>query len=132
MTEYNISQAEKKYIIDGLKQDIRTDGRKNNQMRYMRSCLLISRNIEMQANILQQSHGSSRVRFSNGGTDVVVSIKAAVQPIDDTFVLKNQIEISAMYMPSTSSKFKARPIEVSGNVIAKRITELVFPVDSDV
>lgn len=77
----------------------------------------------MQANILQQSHGSSRVRFSNGGTDVMVSIKAAVQQIDDTFALKNQIEVSAMYMPSTSSKFKTRPVEVSGSVIAKRITE---------
>ena len=85
----------------------------------------------MQANILQQSHGSSRVRFSNGGTDVMVSIKAAVQQIDDTFALKNQIEVSAMYMPSTSSKFKTRPVEVSGSVIAKRITEWVIPVYFD-
>lgn len=77
----------------------------------------------MQANILQQSHGSARARFTNGGTDVVVSVKAEVQPIGDNFVLKNQIETTAMYMASANPEFRARAIEVSGNVLAKKITE---------
>ncbi|KAK8790535.1 hypothetical protein JH06_3784 [Blastocystis sp. subtype 4] len=113
---FDISKAEKRYIIDGLKQDIRTDGRKNNQMR----------GLEIETNILQQSHGSSRVRFSNEGTDVITSVKAEVQPIGDDFVLENQIEMTVAYTASANPEYRNRSIEVNGNVIAESITKILL------
>ena len=113
---FDISKAEKKYIVDGLKQDIRTDGRKNNQVR-SNTILLF------ETNILQQSHGSSRVRFSNGGTDIITSVKAEVQPIGDDFVLENQIEMNVAYTASANPEYRSRSVEVSGNVIAESITK---------
>lgn len=118
---FDISKAEKRYIIDGLRQDIRTDGRKNNQMRSNLYDRLTFRSLEIEANILQQSHGSSRVRFSDEGTDVITSVKAEVQPIGDDFVLENQIEISVAYTASANPEYRNRLIEVNGNVIAESI-----------
>ena len=122
---FDISKAEKRYIVDGLKQDIRTDGRKNNQVRSNLYGCLIFRGLEIEANILQQSHGSSRVRFLNEGTDVITSVKAEVQPIGDDFVLENQIEMTVAYTASANPEYRNRPIEVNGNVIAESITKWV-------
>lgn len=89
----------------------------------IRYCCLILRGFEIETNILQQSHGSSRVRFSNGGTDIITSVKAEVQPIGDDFVLENQIEMNVAYTASANPEYRSRSVEVSGNVIAESITK---------
>ena len=116
-----ISKAERKYIGDGVLQDIRNDGRRNNQFRFLFYSFLICRNIEMETNILQQSHGSCRVRFANGGTDIVTSVKAEVQPITDEFKLENQIEASVVFTASASKDYSTRVIKTEGDLIAQMI-----------
>ena len=80
-----------------------------------------TRNIEIETNLLQLSHGSARVRYSNGGTDVVSSVKAEVQPIDDSSVPEDRIEVSVAFTASASTDFRKRAVEVSGNVIAENL-----------
>ena len=116
-----ISKAEKKYICDGINQDIRNDGRANNQYRYLSSYLFISRNIEIETNILQQSHGSCRVRFAKGGTDVITSIKAEVTQITDNFELEKQIEASVVFTASASTEYSTRIVKVEGDLLAQNI-----------
>lgn len=121
-----ISIAEKKYICDGVLQDIRNDGRRNNQFRFYFIILYYCRNIEIETNLLQQSHGSSRVRFTNGGTDVVTSIKAEVQPITDGFKLENMIEASVVFTASASKDYHTRIVKTEGDLLAQSIEEYYF------
>lgn len=116
-----ISKAEKKYISDGILQNIRNDGRRNNQFRYVSLFCLFHRDIEIETNILQQSHGSSRVRFSNGGTDVITSVKAEVQPIGSDFSLEKQIEASVEFTASASVDYHTRVVKTEGDLLAKSI-----------
>lgn len=83
--------------------------------------MLISRSIEIETNLLQQSHGSCRVRFSNGGTDIVTSVKAEVQPITDDFALENQIEASVVFTASASKDYSTRIIKTEGDLLAQNI-----------
>lgn len=84
-----------------------------------------NRNIEIETNILQQSHGSCRVRFANGGTDVITSIKAEVQPITDNFLLKNQIEASVVFTASASKDYSTRIIKTEGDIFAQDIERYI-------
>ena len=79
------------------------------------------RNIEIETNFFQQSHGSARVRFSNGGTDVLTSVKAEVQQIFDSVYPKDPIEVSVFYTASASVDYHRRSAETEGNFLAESV-----------
>ena len=52
---------------------------------------------------------------------MVSSVKAEVQPIDDSSVPEDRIEVSVAFTASASTDFRTRAVEVSGNVIAENL-----------
>ena len=62
-----ISDAEKKFIIGGVNEDIRTDGRTCSDFRI----------IEMETDCIATTNGSSRIRL--GSTELLVGIKAELE-----------------------------------------------------
>lgn len=80
-----------------------------------------NRSIEIETNLLQLSHGSARVRYTNGGTDVISSVKAEVLSIDDNSVPEDRIEVTVAFTASANTDFRKRAVEVSGNVIAENL-----------
>lgn len=61
------------------------------------------------------------VRYTNGGTDVISSVKAEVLPIDDNSVPEDRIEVTVAFTASANTDFRKRAVEVSGNVIAENL-----------
>jgi hypothetical protein len=59
----DISLGERIYIVQGIEQDVRTDGRSRAQYRPL----------ELEANVVAQADGSARLHL--GPTDVLVGVK---------------------------------------------------------
>lgn len=76
-----VSKSERNYIIEGVKENIRSDGRGK----------LDYRNISLETSIVQQSNGSARVKLSN--TDVLVGIKVEIGEPDISFPDQGRIEV---------------------------------------
>uniref|UniRef100_A0A6A7FX75 Ribosomal RNA-processing protein 42 n=3 Tax=Hirondellea gigas TaxID=1518452 RepID=A0A6A7FX75_9CRUS len=68
MTDLNLSEAEKRYLIDGVKLGIRVDGRGP----------LDYRQLELETSVLDTANGSARVRLHR--TDVLVTVKMELEP----------------------------------------------------
>ena len=76
-----ISDSESTFIIDGVNNDCRSDGRTCNDFRY---CLIHFsqlysefRKIEVEQDVIQTTNGSSRVRI--GATEILVGVKAELE-----------------------------------------------------
>ncbi|CAL4167116.1 unnamed protein product [Meganyctiphanes norvegica] len=68
MTDLNLSEAEKRYIVDGVKLGIRIDGRER----------LDYRNLEIETGLVSTANGSARVRLAR--TDILVTVKMEMEP----------------------------------------------------
>ncbi|XP_068226656.1 exosome complex exonuclease RRP42 [Palaemon carinicauda] len=68
MTDLNLSDAEKRYIVDGVKLGVRVDGRER----------LDYRQLELETGIVSTANGSARVRLDR--TDVLVTVKMEMEP----------------------------------------------------
>ncbi|KAK2574979.1 hypothetical protein KPH14_008742 [Odynerus spinipes] len=66
MAEIPLSLGEKTFILHGVDADFRNDGRKRCEYR----------SLEIETNLMQQTHGSSRLRIGN--TDVLVGVKVEI------------------------------------------------------
>ncbi|XP_063609050.1 exosome complex exonuclease RRP42-like [Penaeus indicus] len=72
MTDLNLSDAEKSYIVDGVKLGIRVDGRGR----------LDYRQLEIETGVVSTANGSARVRLDR--TDVLVTVKMEIErPLPD-------------------------------------------------
>lgn len=72
MAEVLLSEAEKTFIVHGIQDNLRTDGRRCEDFRY----------IEIETNLISNAAGSARVRLAN--TDILVGIKAEIgRPLID-------------------------------------------------
>ncbi|KAF8940260.1 Exosome complex component RRP42 [Dissophora ornata] len=65
-----ISPAERDYILKGIECNIRADGRQRPDFR----------EVTLETGVVSQTSGSARVRIA-GGTDVLVSVKAEIGPV---------------------------------------------------
>jgi exosome complex component RRP42 len=65
-----ISPAERDYILKGIECNIRVDGRQRQDYR----------EVTLETGVVSQASGSARVRIA-GGTDVLVSVKAEIGPV---------------------------------------------------
>ncbi|KAK7074882.1 Exosome complex component RRP42 [Halocaridina rubra] len=68
MTNINLSDAEKRYIVDGVKLGIRVDGRES----------LDYRQLEIETGLVDTANGSARIRLDR--TDVLVTVKMEMEP----------------------------------------------------
>lgn len=76
-----ISESEKLFIIDGIQQNVRTDGR----------TILDFRPFSIETGIVPQTNGSARIKLSN--TDILVSVKVEVGEPDPDFPDQGRLQV---------------------------------------
>ena len=99
MTELILSEAEKLFITNGVKQNIRIDGR---------NCLNY-RNIEVETNIISNCFGSAHIRLGN--CDVMAAVKVDLLNLDNNQNESNgKIEFYADLSANASPFFEGKYI----------------------
>lgn len=109
MTDILVGDGERRYLIGGAEQNVRSDGRRRDERRP----------IELQTGLLAQATGSSRVRLGN--TDAIVAVKAEIgcpsADSPDAGALAFHVECS----PLASPAFRGRGGEDLGSEIARAL-----------
>ncbi len=107
-----ISTSEQKYIIEGIEENVRADGRTR----------LSYRNLLIESSLLSQSNGSARVSLPNSGTDVLASVKLeAVQPRPEN-PNAGIVQIQVSCCPSVSAKLSGRAAEEMNVELSQMMT----------
>ena len=115
----SLSQGEKKYIIDGIKNGIRYDGRKLNDFRP----------ITIENDIFPHLNGSSRIKIADD-TDIVCSVKVEVLEIDNNNnnndnIIDNLIEINIEFSSNYNNfKIEDRKLIEYGNILSKELQSI--------
>eukprot|EP01126_Amoeba_proteus_P055967 TRINITY_DN697_c0_g1_i5.p1 TRINITY_DN697_c0_g1~~TRINITY_DN697_c0_g1_i5.p1 ORF type:complete len:289 (+),score=73.39 TRINITY_DN697_c0_g1_i5:86-952(+) len=91
-----LSPGEIEFIVDGIKQDIRADGRA--RLDYRPLCL--------ETGIVTQANGSARVVLS--GTDVMVGVKVELEEPSEEKPNQGRVEVAVECCPSASPEFEGR------------------------
>lgn len=105
MSSVLISEAEKMYIIHGIQENLRSDGR---------SCLEY-RFVELETGVVSNCSGSSHVRLAN--TDILVGVKAEIDAPDPRFPDRGRIEVFVDCTANASPEFEGR----GGEEVATKI-----------
>lgn len=100
-----ISEAEKTYIVHGIQEDLRCDGR---------SCLEY-RFLELETGIVSNCSGSSHVRLAS--TDILVGIKAELDAPDPTAPEQGRVEFFVDCTANADPEFEGR----GGEEVATKI-----------
>jgi len=77
----HISAGERKFIIEGIQQNLRNDGR----------TILDMRPFSVETGMIPQTNGSARVKLSS--TDVLVGIKVEIGDPDPDFPEQGRLEV---------------------------------------
>ncbi|CAN7991709.1 unnamed protein product [Ixodes hexagonus] len=96
MSDVLISEAEKTFIIHGIQENLRCDGR---------SCLEY-RDIELETGVVSNCSGSSHVRLAN--TDILVGIKAQLDTPDPGSTDQGRIEFFVDCTANADPEFEGR------------------------
>ena len=91
-----LSNAERRFIVDGAQKNVRSDGRQQRELR----------DVEIACGVIAQATGSARVRI--GGTDVIVGVKAEIGTPDVETPGLGAVECSVECSPLASPKFRGR------------------------
>jgi exosome complex component RRP42 len=108
--EITISAAEKNYIIDGIQEGIRNDGRGTSDYREM----------SIETGVLATTSGSSRVRIADV-TDILVSVKAELTITEDTSKCENRLRFYVDCSANATPLFAGRGGSDFGEDIAKAL-----------
>jgi len=85
-----LSPAERKYIVEGVEANLRSDGRSRQDFRYF----------TLETGVTVQTNGSARVKLD--GTDVLVGVKVDIgEPLQDKLD-QGRVEFSVEVCPSVS------------------------------
>ena len=95
MAEVDLSEAERTYILHGVQDDLRGDGRSCEDYRYM----------EVETEVVSNTNGSARLRLSN--TDILVGIKVTKYFVPPKAVKKRQPQ------PNWSDTFETLSVHFS-------------------
>ena len=91
-----LSDAERRFIVDGAQKNVRSDGRQQRELR----------DVEIACGVIAQATGSARVRI--GATDVIVGVKAEIGTPDVETPGLGAVEFSVECSPLASPKFRGR------------------------
>eukprot|EP00882_Tetradesmus_deserticola_P005713 GHRQ01006015.1.p1 GENE.GHRQ01006015.1~~GHRQ01006015.1.p1 ORF type:complete len:283 (+),score=101.25 GHRQ01006015.1:153-1001(+) len=105
----DISVGERIYIVQGIEQDVRTDGRSRAQYRPL----------ELEANVVAQADGSARLHL--GPTDVLVGVKVELGVPDSSSPNRGQVHVSVECSSCASPEFKGRGGEDWGIELARAL-----------
>ncbi|KAF9417135.1 Exosome complex component RRP42 [Podila epigama] len=114
-----ISPAERDFILKGIECNIRADGRQRPDFR----------EVTLETGVVSQTSGSARVRIA-GGTDVLVSVKAEIGPVQvdpetGDGADKGQIICSVECAPSASQQFEGRGADDLNNELTQMMTRIL-------
>mmetsp|Transcript_28412 Transcript_28412/g.54149 ORF Transcript_28412/g.54149 Transcript_28412/m.54149 type:complete len:285 (-) Transcript_28412:769-1623(-) len=105
------SAAERKFVEDGLLQDLRLDGRSRYDIRP----------INLQPSVIPQASGSARVRL--GGTDVLVGVKVEIgTPLPDHPAC-GRMMFSVDVAPTASPSFEGRGADALATQLTHALTQ---------
>jgi len=110
---FKISNAERKYLEDGVSQNFRSDGRTN----------LDYRHFVLETGIVSQTNGSARVKLAQ--TDVLVGIKLEIGAPEEVSPTKGRIHFSVECCPSASPEFEGRGAEELNTELARILERLL-------
>lgn len=105
----DISLGERIYIVQGIEQGVRTDGRSRAQYRPL----------ELEANVVAQADGSARLHL--GPTDVLVGVKVELGVPDSASPSQGQVHVSVECSSCASPEFKGRGGEDWGIELARAL-----------
>ncbi|KAK8390341.1 hypothetical protein O3P69_010192 [Scylla paramamosain] len=96
MADISLSEAEKRYIVDGVKLGIRVDGRER----------LDYRQLEIETGLVSTANGSARVRL--GCTDVLITVKMEMEPPPPQQPKDGQIHFFVNCSANAAPEFEGR------------------------
>ncbi|KAF9993311.1 Exosome complex component RRP42 [Entomortierella chlamydospora] len=114
-----ISPAERDYILKGIECNVRADGRQRPDYR----------EVTIETGVVSQTSGSARVRIA-GGTDVLVSVKAEIGPVQvdpetGDGADKGQIVCNVECAPSASQQFEGRGADDLNNELTQMMSRFL-------
>ncbi|PRP78928.1 hypothetical protein PROFUN_13304 [Planoprotostelium fungivorum] len=115
---FKISESEREYLVGGILQNVRNDGRAN----------LDFRSIVVKTGVLTQTHGSARVQLAN--TDVLVGIKLETGEPEAQAPHHGRIHVSVECCPSASPEFEGRGGESLNNELTLVIERIIKDTSS--
>eukprot|EP00761_Pharyngomonas_kirbyi_P001491 gb/GECH01001495.1/.p1 GENE.gb/GECH01001495.1/~~gb/GECH01001495.1/.p1 ORF type:complete len:297 (+),score=58.88 gb/GECH01001495.1/:1-891(+) len=92
----SLSKSEEEYIIEGVTEDLRADGRGR----------LDFRGFNIELGIVPQANGSARVKLST--TDVLVGVKVEVGEPDPSFPNEGRLSVYVECSPSAAPEFEGK------------------------
>jgi len=110
MADVIISEGEKSFILHGIQQDVRCDGRSN----------LDYRPIELETGVVTHASGSARLRLAN--TDVLVGVKAEVDTPQPDHPAQGDIKFFVDCSANATPAFEGRGGESLGADIAESLS----------
>ncbi|KAJ3432875.1 EXOSOME COMPLEX EXONUCLEASE RIBOSOMAL RNA PROCESSING PROTEIN [Anaeramoeba flamelloides] len=109
----NISGFERRFIVSGLKENIRSDGRE----------MFDYRDITLQTGNLPQTNGSSL--FKLGNTHIITGVKVEIgEPLKD-HPNEGRLEISVECCPSASPEFEGRGAEDLNSELSGAMNKII-------
>ncbi|KAL0479512.1 exosome complex protein RRP42 [Acrasis kona] len=109
-----ISPSEKQFLIDGIKQNMRTDGRSR----------LDYRAFTVETGLVAQTNGSARVKLANN-TDVLVGVKVEIGDPDPDFPDQGRLEVRVECSPSASPEFEGRGAEEMNAILSAMLRNML-------
>ena len=109
-----IGDAERKYIVSGAAQNIRNDGRQNQDIR----------RVDVQLGVVPNATGSARVRL--GGTDVIVAVKAEISSPEEDRPNAGSVKFHVECSPVASPAFRGRGGDELGSEIARALERCMY------
>eukprot|EP00878_Enallax_costatus_P003984 GHUV01004207.1.p1 GENE.GHUV01004207.1~~GHUV01004207.1.p1 ORF type:complete len:283 (+),score=74.05 GHUV01004207.1:155-1003(+) len=107
------SLGERIYIVQGIEQNIRTDGRSRRDYRPL----------EFETNVIAQADGSARLHL--GSTDVLVGVKVELGVPDSSSPNQGQVNVTVECSSCASPEFKGRGGDDWGIELARALEDSV-------
>lgn len=109
MATSTLSDSERRFIVHGIQDDIRNDGRRCEDYRL----------VDLEVEVLDNTHGSSRLRIGN--TELLVGVKLALGKPSTQHPNEGRIEFCIDCSPNATPQFQGR----GGEEIASSIKSLL-------
>ncbi|KAG1664673.1 Exosome complex exonuclease RRP42 [Nymphon striatum] len=104
-----LSESEKNYVLQGIQDDMRVDGRSCNEFREM----------VLELDVVSNTNGSAHLRLAN--TDVLVGVKAELETPKPPCIDEGRIEIFVDCSANANPEFEGR----GGEELATEISTLL-------
>merc|ERR1712136_462769 len=118
MSSICLSEAERTFIIHGVQDDLRVDGRTRDDFRHL----------ELETGVVSNTNGSARVRL--GETDVLVGVKAELGEPNPSAPRHGRLEFFVDCSANATPEFEGRGGEELANQIAKFLHQAYSSSDS--